>query len=475
MPRPREIYLLDPRVYTPETIAVAFAKTSRSPESFRKIASELTGESSAEFNEKWVVGYGHSSVAEHAVLHIAVENISRLAVECLESNRLASYTEKSTRYQQWSGDDFVIPDEFADRVTRDLYLDTCRDLFALYERSLPAIVASLDKEYPVLDDESSARRKRILLTAAGDVSRFLLPVSAYANVGMTINARALEHAITKLLTHPLLEVQSVGREIKAISQATLPTLLKYANEQPSLKTIADNIQKAIPLQHTSREDDGPPGVRLIKYDPEFEKHILLAAIIRYTGFTYAQAFDFFASLPNPDKKKFFSAIAGNLNDHEIPIRELEYGNFIFEIILDQGAYLELKRHRMMTQTPSPFTPRFGYSIPLQIQKAGLLDDYERVMNKARDSYEKLAQTSLPAASYVLPNAYNRQVLIQANFRSLFHFLKLRSAPNAHFSMRRIARQMADQLSTIAPNQCPFLKINSKETAEEIESQFFYRV
>src|SRR5678809_247605 len=96
----RDIYLLSPRALSPETIAVAFAKTSRSPESFRAIAAELSDEKSAQFHEKWVVGYGHASVAEHAVLHIAFENVSRLAIESIESNRLASYTEKSTRYQR---------------------------------------------------------------------------------------------------------------------------------------------------------------------------------------------------------------------------------------------------------------------------------------------------------------------------------------------------------------------------------------
>jgi hypothetical protein len=75
----RRIYLLSPRHLSPETIAVAFAKTSRSPLSFDEIAAELTDERSAEFHEKWVVGYGHASVAEHAVLHIAFENVSRLA------------------------------------------------------------------------------------------------------------------------------------------------------------------------------------------------------------------------------------------------------------------------------------------------------------------------------------------------------------------------------------------------------------
>src|SRR5512135_1792666 len=112
----RQVYLLDPQCLKPEVIAVAFAKTSRSPESFREIAAQLTEETSARFHEKWVVGYGHASVAEHAVLHIAVENLSRLAVEALESNRLASYTEKSTRYQKWGANDFYIPPELAEHL-----------------------------------------------------------------------------------------------------------------------------------------------------------------------------------------------------------------------------------------------------------------------------------------------------------------------------------------------------------------------
>lgn len=105
----RQIYLLSPRQLSPETIAVTFAKTSRSPLTFQEIADELTDEKSAEFHEKWVVGYGHASVAEHAVLHIALENVSRLATECIESNRLASYTEKSTRFQMWALGGYHLP------------------------------------------------------------------------------------------------------------------------------------------------------------------------------------------------------------------------------------------------------------------------------------------------------------------------------------------------------------------------------
>ena len=76
MSNQRRIYTL-PNNLMPEVKAVTFAKCSRSPEPFDKIAQELTEGKSAEFHEKWVVGYGHSSIAEHAIISLAVENVSK--------------------------------------------------------------------------------------------------------------------------------------------------------------------------------------------------------------------------------------------------------------------------------------------------------------------------------------------------------------------------------------------------------------
>ena len=50
----RRIYLMQD--LPPEIVAVTFAKTSRSPEPFDRIAAELSESSSARFHEKWVVG-----------------------------------------------------------------------------------------------------------------------------------------------------------------------------------------------------------------------------------------------------------------------------------------------------------------------------------------------------------------------------------------------------------------------------------
>ncbi len=228
MSRSRQIYLLDPKDLTPETIAVTFAKTSRSPLSFREIAQGLTEEKSSEFHEKWVVGYGHSSVAEHAVLHIAFENISRLAVETIESCRLASFTEKSTRYQKWGLQDFYIPEELSGSEFKDRYIETCTHLFETYLECLERVETWLLQNAPLHPDEEVNARQRRLRTDAIDACRFLLPSSALANVGMTVNARELEHAITKMLSHPLEEVRQIGEEVQAVGKAEVPTLVKYA-------------------------------------------------------------------------------------------------------------------------------------------------------------------------------------------------------------------------------------------------------
>jgi len=475
MPRNREVYLLDPQIHSPETIAVAFAKTSRSPESFRQITAELSKEKSSQFHEKWVVGYGHSSVAEHAVLHIAVENISRLAVECLESNRLASYTEKSTRYQQWGSEDFFIPDEFSNPPENSIYLETCQKLFQLYKKSLPLVIEAVEREDQEQPGENPGIRERKIRTAAVDVCRFLLPVSAFANVGVTINARSLEHAITKMLSHPLAEVRSLGQEIKAVSQATVPTLLKYAKVQPSLHRTEIAIQRIYENENVDNQSNQYTGAKLISFTPDMEENILIAAITRFVGVTYAQAYSYLLAATNETKLELLQSIFSVLDEHDIPIRESEYGNFIFEIILDQGAYLELKRHRMMTQTPLPFSPKLGYSIPLMIHKAGLVEEYCQSMEIAKDAYFILNKSCPAAASYVLPNAYNRCVVLQTNFRSLIHFIALRTASNAHFSMRRIGHQMADQVKIALPQLGSFLKTNASESAQDIEDRHFFKV
>jgi len=472
MPQPRKIYLLDPRQLSPETIAVAFAKTSRSPQSFQEIADELSDEKSADFHEKWVVGYGHSSVAEHAVLHIALENVSRLSVECIESNRLASYTEKSSRYQVWDQDHFYVPPELASHPLEKGYIAINQRLFDHYQLAFEKVGEYLKSNQPQQESESERAYSQRLRTCCADVCRYYLPASALANVGMTINARALEHAITKLLSHPLIEVQTIGREVKAESQKIVPTLVKYAKENLYLKSYEDIMYPLAKDEKLSIEKDND-WFKCVNCDPDGETRILAALLFRFGEKSYDHAIGKVKAFESGQKKEMVSNLLGRLGEHDIPLRELEYASFNFEVMLDQGAYFELKRHRMMTQTPQALTARLGYAIPALLDEAGVLPLFNADMADVIEFYEKLNDLNPHIASYIVPNAFNRRVLIQMNLRSALHFINLRSASNAHFAIRRVAMRMAEEISQRYPVFANYFTPAYNETWQSLSSQSFY--
>jgi len=470
----RQIYLLNPQELDPETIAVAFAKTSRSPQSFRKIAAELSSEKSAEFHEKWVVGYGHSSVAEHAVLHVAIENVSRLAVETIESGRLASYTEKSTRYQKWGKEDFFLPPELAGHSLQKLYEETCVKLFETYLEVLPAVKADVEQSLPRQEGESEAAWERRIRSEYVDVCRFLLPAASLANLGMTVNARALEHALRKMLSHPLREVQEIGSEIKQVAKESVPTLLKYVDKVPYLvETQFALEQECKPLNISSAPQTD--WCHLVAYNAEGEQQVLAAVLYRFGGFSYAQAMTYVQSLAPQARETLAHTLLGRLGKHDIPLRELELVRYTFDVIVDQGAYFELKRHRMMTQTPQALTADLGYAVPQRVVSAGVEKIYRQAMDAVKPAYDRLAGFDPHIASYCVPNGYNRRVLLDFNLRSGDHFTALRSAPNAHFSIRRLALRMVEEIRRTTPLLSRYLRPYEAQSWQEIEQLYFAQV
>jgi len=467
----REIYLLSPRSLSPETIAVAFAKTSRSPDSFRDIAAELSDEKSAQFHEKWVVGYGHASVAEHAVLHIAFENVSRLAIEAIEGNRLASYTEKSTRYQRWGIDDFWIPSELDGHPLRSEYSDTVRLLFKTYAESLDPVQSLIFERFPRRENEKDAAWDRRIRSKYVDVCRFILPAAALANVGMTANARVIENTIRKMLSHELAEVRDIGEETREVSKGETPTLVKYADAVPYLtETINDfgNRQSGI-VNHGSAD-----WCCLIDYDREGEARVLAAASYRFGEMAYADALSHVESLDKEPRAKLAESLLGKLGKYDVPLRELEYCTYTFDLVMDQGAYAEFKRHRMMTQTPQRLTTRLGYATPLLITEAGFGPEYEIAMDAAAGLYEKLHDFNPVVAQYVVPNGYKRRVLARFNLREAFAFCQLRSAANAHFSIRRVAQRMYEEMKRVHPLLTKYMRLH-EETWQDVDEKYFARI
>ena len=456
LPFPRRVYPLDARLLSEEQIAVAFAMTSRRPESFDEIAQQVSEEKAADFHERWVLGYGHGSVAEHAVVHLAVENISRLACDGLEDNRLASYTEKSSRYQVMDADSFHVPAELdAHRELRQQYVETCRRLFEIYQQLIDGCIEYLQGVHPQRTREGETAYYVRLRRIATDGCRSVLPASTLTNVGVTANARTLEHAASKLMSSELIEEREIGEAVREQGRQVTPTLIKYADvvdyleRRPSQRRgLAERLGPSSETQETGTE------VRLVHWDAQAEEKLAAAFIYGSTGIGYEEAWERASSMTPKERQQVLDAFMTGMGPHDAPPRESEVVDYTFEILLDYGAFREFRRHRMQTYLPQLLTVAHGVRIPSAVSDAGLEGLFGEAVSEAERTFHNICDAASPVvAQYVVTHAHNRRVLSKLNLRECYHLFKLRTSALAHESIR-----------------LPMLK--ALDLAREVHPQFF---
>ena len=454
----RRIYPLDPRELTEEQLAVAFAMTSRNPQPFDEIARQVTEERAADFHERWVLNYGHASVAEHAVLHMAVENVSRLACDTLEDNRLASYTEKSSRYQVLERGHYHLPSELdEDASLREVYVGTCDALFAAYEDTVAGLMEHLRNVTRRNDREREGAYNLRLRRVATDAARFLLPAATLTNVGVTLNARSMEHAIRKLLSSQLAEEREIGDELKVKGREITPTLIKYAdyNEYIALTRQAQESQ-ALPSDGAGSMDDCR--AELVHYDAQAEHKLAAALLFRFSPMPYAEVWERVQRMDRSQLEAVVHDALDRLGPHDIPLRELEVVDYTFDLVMDYGAYREFKRHRMQTYLAQPATVDLGYIVPDIVLEAGLERQFRDAMDAAAEGYHRVAGSSADVAAYLVTHAHLRRVLSKLNLRECYHLFKLRTSPQAHFTLRRVMQQALDLASERHPLLFRYLRL-----------------
>jgi len=256
--------------------------------------------------------------------------------------------------------------------------------------------------------------------------------------------------------------------VKEVAKAETPTLVKYADAVPYLvDTINDFENRKSKIEDRTSDQ----WCTLIDYDRDGETKVFAAALYRFGEMAYADALAYVNNLGVSEREKLAGSLLGRLEKFDVPLRELEYCTYTFDLVMDQGAYAEFKRHRMMTQTPQRLTTQLGYATPLLITEGGFGSEYEAAMESAASLFEKLYQSNPDVAQYVVPNGFNRRVLAQFNLREAFAFCQLRSAANAHFSIRRVAQRMYEEMARVHPLMTKYMKLH-EETWQGVEEGYF---
>ena len=94
------------------------------------------------------------------------------------------------------------------------------------------------------------------------------------------------------------------------------------------------------------------------------------------------------------------------------------------------------------------------------------------MEQAAEVFEKLYAFDPLVAQYVVPNGFNRRVLATFNLREVYAFCQLRAASNAHFSIRRVAQRVTEEIKRVHPLLMKFVSIPEKKSWQVIEKEYF---
>lgn len=459
MPK-RRVYVLEGK--PEEDIAMAMAVTSRSPLPFDEILAQTDSTKSSKFLEKFYITYGHGSIADTAFIHIAVENISQPAIKAMENSRLAAYQEKSTRYQKIDRDHVVEPKEIKESKYHSIYQETVNALFDLYEKMSEALLEKAKMENPKSSDEPEAAYLNRIRIPVFDQCRLILPAGVMGNVGVTMSGRSVEYTIAKLLSHPLSEARDLGREMKKVAIKHLPILVKYADPIDYLIDLEKDLEKTS-QKLLSENSSMPRGktVILVEYDKNALDRVLISALIRFSHQSYSDIKKKITAMSHGQKEKLFDKVIGKREKrHDKPLRELENTNYIFDFLVDFGAYRDLQRHRMLTQTAQPLDTSLGYVEPTGLKMSGFAKEYRKTMELADKNFRKIAKEMPNEAQYLVPMAYKRRTLFNMSLREAFYLIELRSGQQCHISYRQIAYQMWQEINRVHPYFAKHIKVDT---------------
>jgi thymidylate synthase ThyX len=108
--------------------------------------------------------------------------------------------------------------------------------------------------------------------------------------------------------------------------------------------------------------------------------------------------------------------------------------------MDIGSYRDLHRHRMMTQERQTFSTFHGYSVPFELQQAGLAGGFEEALDRADRLFRKMEAIDRDLAQYAVPLAYRIRFYQWQNFRQLFWEAELRTVSQGHPDYRFIEQE-----------------------------------
>ncbi len=428
------------RLATPETIAAAYARISRSSKSIEVLRQEaaLHVDKARASNQNIVFDMGHASIAEHAVFNLDIVGVSRQLTEIIQRSRLASFTEKSQRYVTFKND-YVIPIELQGTDLENDYVNICDAMFCEYKKVFEVLKSKLAERNPQLSTIG-------INTMAKEDARYLLPLATKTQMGMTINVRNLEKLLVRLHTFASAEALDLHKQIYTAVQGVAPSLIRYVH--------TSIYRQDCHLSHPLTFSENTSELSLLAYDTHADDKILAGLIFAANDADYAHVYQYVKSLDTPKKQALFTCLFAHMESFDTAPRAFELANFEFSLPMSACCYGQFKRHRMATIIKAKYAD--DYKLPPHVLEFADLSSIHALLARVNNFRCKLHAASPNVADYLVSNAHLCRVYLQTNLRELYHFVRLRSDKHAQWEIRALSDGMLDLIKLHSPLACQVL-------------------
>jgi thymidylate synthase (FAD) len=172
---------------------------------------------SAHFVHK-LMAMGHTSPLEHAVFSFYIEGVSRAMTHQLVRHRLASYSQRSQRYVDHTGFDYIVPPDLEGR-TVDVEGGPV-DAVAYFEQTMQIIA----ERYARLRETLGQKAEK-----SNEDARYVLPNACETKIVVTMNARELLHFFEeRLCMRAQWEIRSAAGEMLKLVKDVCPAVFAKA-------------------------------------------------------------------------------------------------------------------------------------------------------------------------------------------------------------------------------------------------------
>ena len=454
----RRVLTLSPM--PPEKSAFALARYSRSPDSIRDSVEWVRTHDSSKFLESFYFQYGHASIADLGHVVLCFEGISELAATEIEDEQLWDGQARSSRYQDFSKSGFVTPPEF-DAAQAGVYRQAAEELLAGYNQIHAKVFDYLAGKLPRPESMSEPAYQRNVKARAFDVARYLLYFGIPTGVGQVTSIRTLERQVRRLKASEYAELRALADEIVeacaaepglrwdagGLSEPVAPTLARHMDADDHFRQSREDLsqwaaQNLSPGASLPALDD----VDLLK-PSDTMSDVVATLLYPVTDWPYRALYEMASAWSAARRSEVIDVALQSRTGRDELLRNFHSEPYVFDIVMDIGAYRDLHRHRRCQQFRQSYSPKLGFETPEAIAAAGLSERYSTLLSRV---YHLAMTLPTPGGHYLLPFATRSRFLFKMDFAEAEYIARLRSGVKGHFSYRKIAWEMKQKMSALEP-------------------------